>query len=235
MHFVVLIPVWLAVVIWFVKTFHAGSSKSVMVQRVIKAPDGQVAIFTVPANEPYAVSIGRMYPDGIPEGPPLIEAAKAIEAHTDWRSVPYKLPERQDAKKLNAYVALGIFATFVVFALAFGKLTNGSEEPVATGYSPYQAQSGYEPYRAPLVPRAEAKPSLNAVRANSAVMERVRLKTGANIRNAGSRNGAILRAANQGDILMKFSEVNGWLQVGPVGATVPEGWVALSTVGPITP
>ena len=79
-----------------------------------------------------------------------------------------------------------------------------------------------------VVPRAEAKPAYNP----TPIFERVRLKTGANIRVAGSRTSALLRVATQGDVLTKFSEVNGWLQVGPVGAVVPEGWVAASTIGP---
>ena len=221
MHFVILVSFWVAVVIWVIRLAQ-NSSPSKMVQRTIKAPDGRVAIFTVPANEPYAVSIGRMYPEGIPEGPPLIEAPKVIEAYTDWRSVPYKQPEKRDAMDTYTYVFLGMMGLVVIGALAVGKSVY-DREPI-----PPNTQAD----RGPIVQRAEVTPSLNAVRGNSAVMERVRLKTGANIRNAGSRSGAILRVANQGDVLTKFSEVNGWLQVGPVGAVVPEGWVAASTIGP---
>ena len=217
MHFVVLVPFWFAVVVWVIRLAQAkGSSNLGMVQRTIKAPDGRVTTFTVPGSEPVSVSIARMYPNGvIPTEAPQIEGPKVIQGNTDWQSVRYNQPETKENSNVIPYAILGVMCLFVIGALAIGK--PATDRPEAS----------------PLMQRAEATPPINALRTIPTNLERVRLKTGANIRNAGSRNGAVLRVANQGDILIKFAEVNGWLQVGPVGAIVPEGWVALSTVGAV--
>jgi hypothetical protein len=61
-------------------------------------------------------------------------------------------------------------------------------------------------------------------------LSRIQLKTGANVRNGPSRNAAILRVGRQGEVFTKFSEANGWLQV---GTSQPEGWVAQSVVAPL--
>jgi len=60
-------------------------------------------------------------------------------------------------------------------------------------------------------------------------LPQVRLKTGANVRSGPSRNAAVIRVGQKGEVFTKFGETNGWLQVGPAGTEV---WIAQSVAEP---
>ena len=67
MFLIVTTPLWLGLIIWGIMALaRAGAPKTPpMIQRTIKAPDGRVATFLVPADEPASVTIAKMYPPGI--------------------------------------------------------------------------------------------------------------------------------------------------------------------------
>jgi hypothetical protein len=58
----------------------------------------------------------------------------------------------------------------------------------------------------------------------------VTVKTAANIRTAGTPSAGVIRVARPGEKFVEFSRVHGWIQIGPVGADAPIGWVGASLI-----
>lgn len=218
MHFVVIVPLWLAFIIWIIKVIaEKNSSKAAVVQRTITAPDGRKVTFMVPASEPISVSIARMYP-GI-----VVDSSQAPANRIITIDSPAQPPPSQD-RSTAQNVFLSCVGLIVVVALLSSLIGGSSNRADVYKPSPYIAPAQAAPVWTP-PPSSSVTPS----------PEKVKLKTGANIRAFGSRAGAIIRVATQGEVLMKFGEANGWTQIGPIGADRPEGWIANSTIGPLVP
>lgn len=67
MLFLVTMPFWLGMIIWVVCLLaNSNKPKPKILERTIATPDGRKQVFWVPADEPPAVTIAKMYPPETP-------------------------------------------------------------------------------------------------------------------------------------------------------------------------
>ena len=238
MHFVVIIPFWLAIILWVIKIVGAVAkedSKVTVVQRMITAPDGRQATFVVPVDEPASVSIGRMYPDGIVQYPQAsVKRMITLEAPLCSPLIP---------NDFIVFKVIGGCIGLIAIAMIFAGMSDHSYKKAKDDFPDRLSPSYVLPAQvtvtaSPVI--ADPSPATTAVTTPTShippvSLEHVRLKTRSNIRVSGSRAGAVIRVIGQGTVLAKFGEANGWTQVGVLGSDSPEGWVANSTIMPAAP
>ena len=238
MHFVVILPLWLAIILWIIKIVVVAAkkdSKVTVVQRTITAPDGRQATFVVPVDEPASVSIGSMYPDGIVQYPQAsVNRTITLEAPPCSPLIP---------GDFVAFKVIGGCVGLIAIAMIFAGISDHGYKKAPDDLPDRLSPSYNLPAKVTVTTSTviadppSAIPALTAPTSHipPVVLERVRLKTRSNIRVFGSRAGAVIRAVSQGTVLAKFGEANVWTQVGVLGADGPEGWVANSTIMPAAP
>lgn len=193
------------------------ASKVPMIQREITAPNGRKAVFVVPANEPPSVSIARMNPGGVV--PPSAIQGAAYQAPSHFVSGHQAQVRDLDAWESSARGRFWFGFSAVVGVIAVLALIVRSQfDPNVNATAATSSHPSYG--------QATSAPP-GPVRALVTALPRIQLKTGANVRNGPSRSATVLRVGQQGEVFTKFSEANGWLQI---GTAQPEGWVAQSVV-----
>ena len=211
------VPLWLGGLILLLRLFAENSSKR-LVDRQITAPDGRQATFRVPFDEPPAVSLARMYPGGVvPPFYPNEVVVPQVSLPRQPMHVAYeeKRPAAMSVHQQWIWIGAGLFLALI----AVVSLVNSRNAYYATTV-PAAAQ-----------PVAQPTPVQTSERAPSS-LQRVRLKTGGNIRQGPSTSAGVLRVGQKGELLYKFSETQtGWLQIG--STLIPDGWIAKSVVEPV--
>lgn len=215
LHFLVTVPFWVGVILLVLRLLAAGNStkglKVPMIRREITAPDGRKAVFVVPTHEPPSVSIARMYPNGV-----IPTEATQGTAHQDRpRLAVSSEPQSRGLSPAQRVFWIGL-AGIVVVAFLLSTVGSQSDRSSSTMAAPLSHQTAGAP--------------TGLVRTSAPALPHVQLKRGANVRNGPSRSAAVLRVGQQGEVFTKFSEANGWFQV---GTAQPEGWVAQSVATPV--
>ena len=214
-HFLVTVPFWVGAILLVLRLLAAGNSakgpRVSTIRREITAPDGRKAVFTVPAHEPASVSIARMYPNGVIP----TETIQGTAHQNRPRLAVSSEPQSRRLSPAQQLFWIGL-AGFVVVAFLLSTVGSQSDRSSSTMVAPLNHQTAGTP--------------TGLVQTSAPALPRVQLKSGANVRNGPSRSAAVLRVGQQGEIFTKFSEANGWFQV---GTTQPEGWVAQSVATPI--
>ncbi len=214
MHFIFTVPVWVGIIIWIIQASAKRGAKSNMIQREIISPDGRKVTMVVPANEPPAVSIAKLYPGGVvPEHP------GTSSTHTPLSGPPIQYPRQPlevlpspdytpaDNRPWKWIVITGLVV--IVFITIMNIHANRSDTTASQDLP------------------VTLLPAVTYSVTPSPILPHVTLKTGANLRVGPSRTAAVLRVLRQGDVLTKFGEENHWLRV---GNSVAEGWIAESVV-----
>lgn len=153
-----------------------------------------------------SMSVGFLQPGECMSGNKHNSRANDVISNTDW--------SRIEGSAAFSYSTKQLIGGLKVFD-EMRRLGTTACPDLAPIYNKYLAAKNLP------VPEVQQSPT------SKATLERVQLKTGANIRREPSIRAPVTRIGQQGDILQQFGTANGWVQV---GKDIPEGWIAESVL-----